>query len=335
MCALRVRVSGIPEGFTELQYSNGELTTNYVVGPDNGLPLLLIPGQMESWQGYKLVMSELSRRFHIFVPDQRGHGKSSRTPGQYSYNICGEDLKDFIRNVIREPAIVSGLSSGGVLAIWLGAYASEDVLAVIGEDPPIFSSVWPRIREEKFMSRNFEIAIQALDRPEGRNLEMYYSLMGAPKEGESELMLIPPAFVKLVMFLYRTNRKLRPDMPYDPPFLPLFMRLSFKYFSEYDIDFSRATIDGRLSEGFDPEDALRSIRCPMLLLRANASQHETWGLLGAISDDDLARVQELVTDLEYVQIPGRHDLHVDKPEEYIAVVNRFVDGLVTNGKLPA
>src|SRR5512136_1510814 len=122
----RTKVAGIPRGFQERLFTTGDVTLNYVVGPDNGLPLLLIPGQMESWQGYKCVLPELSKRFHVFATDLRGHGKSTRTPGQYSYNICGNDLKRFIREVIRQPTLVAGLSSGGVLAIWLAANAPED-----------------------------------------------------------------------------------------------------------------------------------------------------------------------------------------------------------------
>src|SRR5512138_1997682 len=146
----RGTVAGIPEGFREQCFQAGDVSLNYVVGPDNGLPLLLIPGQMESWQGYKRVLPELSSRFQVFAPDLRGHGGSSRTPGRYSYNLCGSDLQYFIHEVIDGPALVAGLSSGGVLALWLGANAPLDVLAVIAEDPPIFSSVWPRICDEKF-----------------------------------------------------------------------------------------------------------------------------------------------------------------------------------------
>lgn len=73
----RIPVAGIPAGFQELGFAIDGVTINYVVGPDNGLPLLLIPGQMESWQGYKCVLPELSKKFHVFVPDLRGHGKST------------------------------------------------------------------------------------------------------------------------------------------------------------------------------------------------------------------------------------------------------------------
>src|SRR5512135_2887883 len=184
----KVTVEGIPEGFRELSSEINSITINYVVGPDNGPPLLLIPGQMESWQGYKCVLPDLSRRFHVFVPDLRGHGKSSRTPGQYSYNICGNDLKQFVERVIREPAIVAGLSSGAVLAIWLAAYAAEDVLAIIAEDPPIFSSIWPRIQDEKLMARNFQLAVERLGKPGGRDVEGYMSEVGIPVQGKPDLL---------------------------------------------------------------------------------------------------------------------------------------------------
>lgn len=211
----KTQVAGIPEGFQEFNFTIKDVTINYVAGPDNGLPLLLIPGQMESWQGYKCVLLELAKRFHIFVPDIREHGKSTWTPGQYLYNICGDDLKHFIQGVIQQPTLVAGLSSGGVLAIWLAANAPEDVLAIIAEDPPIFSSIWPRIQDEKFMARNFRLAVDILGKPGERDVARYLSEAGAPVEGKSELLKIPPFIIKIMFFMARLNRTVRPHSPYD------------------------------------------------------------------------------------------------------------------------
>ena len=44
-------------------------------------------------------------------------------PGRYTLDNMGNDLVRFIDLVIGRPTIVSGLSSGGVLAAWLSAYA--------------------------------------------------------------------------------------------------------------------------------------------------------------------------------------------------------------------
>jgi pimeloyl-ACP methyl ester carboxylesterase len=330
----KTKVAGIPKGFQELSFTIEDVTLNYVVGPDNGLPLLLIPGQMESWQGYKCVLPELSKRFHIFVPDLRGHGKSTWTPGRYSYNICGNDLKHFIQEVIQKPALVAGLSSGGVLAIWLAANAPEDVLAIIAEDPPIFSSVWPRIQNEKFMARSFRLAVDILGKPGERDVAQYLSEVGAPVEGKSELLKIPPFIITIMFFMARLNRAVRPNSPYDVPFLPFNMRAGFKFLSEYDTDFSRATLEGDLSEDFSPEETLRRVRCPMLLLRAEAYRHETWGLIGAIDDQDLERIVSLVDDLECIQISSGHEIHLVQPQRYIDEVTKFVDNLRDENKLP-
>jgi len=329
----KTKVAGIPEGFQELSFTTNGVTLNYVVGPDNGLPLLLIPGQMESWQGYKRVLPELSKRFHIFVPDLRGHGKSTWTPGHYSYNICGNDLKHFIQEVIQKPMLVAGLSSGGVLAIWLAANVPEDVLAIIAEDPPIFSSMWPRIQDEKFMARNFRLAVDILGKPGKRDVERYLSQVGAPVEGKSELLKIPPFIIKIMFFLARLNRVVRPNSPYDVPFLPFNMRAGFKFLSEYDTDFSRATIEGDLSKDFSPEETLRRVKCPMLLMRADAYRHETWGLLGAIDDKDLERIVSLVDDLQCIQISSGHEIHLVQPQRYIDEIIKFVDNLRDENKL--
>jgi pimeloyl-ACP methyl ester carboxylesterase len=330
----KVKVAGIPEGFRELKFTINDVTLNYVVGPNNGLPLLLIPGQMESWQGYKCVLPELSKRFHIFVPDLRGHGKSTWTPGHYSYNICGNDLKCFIQEVIQQPTLVAGLSSGGVLAIWLAANASEDVLAIISEDPPIFSSIWPRIQEEKLMTRNFKLAVDILGKPGERDVEQYLSEVGIPIEGKSELLKIPAFIIKSMFFLDRINRAVWPKSPYDTPFLPFNMRAGNKFLSEYDTDFSRATIDGDLSKDFDPEEALKRVKCPMLMLWAHATRHETWGILGALDESDLQRIIALVDDFQYVDIPGAHEIHQVQPQRYIDEIIKFVDNLRDANKLP-
>jgi pimeloyl-ACP methyl ester carboxylesterase len=331
----KTRVAGIPEGFEELRFTTDDVTLNYVVGPDNGLPLLLIPGQMESWQGYKCVLPELSKRFHIFVPDLRGHGKSTRTPGHYSYNICGNDLKAFIREVIQKPTLVAGLSSGAVLALWLAANVPEDILAVISEDPPIFSSVWPRIQDEKFMCRNFQVAVDTLGEEGERDPAKYLAEVGAPVEGKPELLKIPSFFVKTMGLMFRVNRALHPDSPYDVPFLPFNIRAGCKFLSEYDTDFSRATIDGDLSKGFDPEETLKRIKCPVLLLWAHATRLETWGIIGALDESDLQRMKAIVDDLQVVEIPGAHEMHMVHPRRYIDELVKFVDDLHAMNKLPA
>jgi pimeloyl-ACP methyl ester carboxylesterase len=57
------------------------------------------------------------------------------------------DFEAFIEEAVGEPAVVSGNSSGGLLALWLAANSPDNVHGVVPEDPPLFSSEYPRIRD--------------------------------------------------------------------------------------------------------------------------------------------------------------------------------------------
>ena len=327
-------VDAVPKGFVEKQFDTGKVILNYVEGPKNGQALLFIPGQMEFWQGYKLVLPHFAKQYHVFVVDVRGHGKSTRTPGEYSYNIVGQDLKAFLENVIKEPAIVSGLSSGAVLAIWLAANAPDLVQAAVSEDPPLFSAMYPRIENEKYMYRIFKVAIDTLGKPE-RDILGYFMQQGIPKEGQEALLLIPPWIARFIVGDFELNKRLRPNKKYDVPMAPYSGKLGFKFISEYDVDFSKATIDGRLTSGFDPERTLARIRCPMLLIHAKWSRHAYWGLIGAMDDEDAERIRRKVEHLTYVKVDSFHDVHLSKPRVFIKVVDGFLKSLEPKSLLQA
>src|SRR3954464_5474915 len=144
----------VPHGFPEQLADLGEVEMNYACAGDPSKPaLLLIPGQTESWWGYEAAMPRLAEHFEVFAVDLRGQGRSTRTPGRYTLDNMGNDLSRFIDLVIGRPAIVSGLSSGGVLSAWLSAYAKPgQVVAACYEDPPLFASevrpaIGPGIRQ--------------------------------------------------------------------------------------------------------------------------------------------------------------------------------------------
>ena len=137
-----------PEGtfvaheYDEQRFDTGDVEINYVTAGDTSRPaLLLIPGQTESWWGYEKALGRLDEHFEAFAVDLRGQGRSSRTPGRYTLDVIGNDLVRFIDAVIGRPTIVAGLSSGGVIAAWLSAYAKPgQVVGAYYEDPPLFAS---------------------------------------------------------------------------------------------------------------------------------------------------------------------------------------------------
>jgi pimeloyl-ACP methyl ester carboxylesterase len=132
----------VPHSYPEVTIDLGEVVMNYVAAGDPASPaLLLIPAQTESWWGYEKALGLLSAHFQCFAIDLRGQGRSTRTPGRYTLDNMGNDLVRFLALAVKRPAIVSGLSSGGLLAAWLSAYGIPgSVRGALYEDPPLFSS---------------------------------------------------------------------------------------------------------------------------------------------------------------------------------------------------
>jgi pimeloyl-ACP methyl ester carboxylesterase len=132
----------VAHAFPDQLVDLGEIRMNYATTGDAGRPaLLLVPAQTESWWGYERAMGLLAEHFQVYAVDLRGQGRSTQTPGRYTLDNMGNDLVRFIDGVIGRPAIVSGNSSGGVLAAWLAAYAKPgQVRGAVCEDPPLFSS---------------------------------------------------------------------------------------------------------------------------------------------------------------------------------------------------
>jgi len=183
------------------------------------------------------------------------------------------------------------------------------------------------------MNLLFRTAWETLGGPGGRDVKAFHMKMGFPAEGKPELERIPPLIVHGIFMLLAVNRTLRPRRPWDIPFLPFSLRASLKFISEYDPDFSRATFEGELGRDFDPAEALRRIRCPMLLMQAASGRHGTWGILGAMDDEDVNRIRSLVRDLQYVRIPCSHEIHMEQPRHFIDALTGYINGLRRENKL--
>ena len=294
--------------FSEHLVDLGEVTLGYATAGDPEAPaLLLVPGQTESWWGYEAVVGPLSEHFQVFAVDLRGQGRSTRTPGRYTLDTIGGDLVRFLDRVVGRPAVVAGLSSGGVLTAWLTAYAAPgQVRAAVLEDPPLFSSeirpaLGPGIR-------------QAI----GPMFHLWSTFLGdqwcigaweAMRAGAAAFL--PPHLAGF-------------PVPEEPP----------QNLKEYDPEWGRAFWTGSVAAACDHERMLRSSRVPSVLLthHARAVAPDTGFLLGAMTDQQAARVVELLrgagVDVDHRSFPGvGHSMHGDRPDLYVETLLSWHDGL--------
>ncbi len=312
----------INAGFLEKTYDTGEVKLNYIVGLDNGPSLLLIPAQMGMWESYKKVLIPLSKKFQVYVIDIRGHGKSSWTPGNYSWKVVGEDIKSFIKNVIKRKVIISGNSSGGILALWCAANIPECVSGIVLEDAPVFSCEMPRFKErDKFVYNGLKHLVKQIGNVENRDLANYFRDMEIPAF-DKRIKKIPEWFIN---FLSRKIKKFQNAYPGKPIEIGILdsLNLLIKSLSMFDPDFARAFVDGRFYEGINHEEALKKTTCPIMLIQASWKRYENYGLVGALDDDDVERVISLARQTIKRKVIANHVIHAFKPKKYVELLTEF------------
>ena len=323
-----MRFGTIPmDEFEEKKLDTGELEINYLVGPDNGIPLVLIPGQGADCWNYEKVLPLLRSDFHVFAVDVRGHGKSDWATGDYTFNSIGRDMTALLEEVVGEPAFISGNSSGGLIALWLAANRQELVRGIILEDAPLFSADWPRIKEDSYVYQVLQVTVEmSKELHESRSISgLARSFMKVKRPlPNGKIRGIPKAAAYFISFLIRASQRLRSGKPS----LPGRLGVMVKILVDFDADFSQAWIDGRIYEGLDHADALQRAKCPILLLHANWVRHPDFGLVGAMDDDDAAKARELAPHMVYKRIDSEHVIHSHEPETFVREVKEFTEHLV-------
>lgn len=299
--------------FPEHTVDLGEIRMNYAVAGSYSDPaILLIPAQAESWWGYEDAMRLLSESYQVYAVDLRGQGRSTWTPGRYTLDNLGNDLVRFVDFVIRRPVIVSGLSSGGVLAAWMSAFAKPgQVLACVYEDPPLFSSeLTPAVGHSVRQS----IA--------GPIFKIWHKWLGSQwsvgdTDGMHQAMAHElPSWMPRAMAALMAETKIAP-MPPD--------------LKEYDPEWAEAFWSGSVGAGCDHENMLKQVKVPVLLTHHYRKvDPESGGLAGAISDLQVEHVKRLVegsgnsfTYESFPQMP--HSMHDHDPACYVATVTAWIE----------
>jgi pimeloyl-ACP methyl ester carboxylesterase len=295
---------------------------SYVEGPGNGPPLILLHAQHMDWYSYNLVLPALARSFHVFGIDYPGHGGTTY-PATYPMTAeqIGGDLGDFINTVVREPAYVTGNSSGGLLATWLAANRPDVVRAVLLEDPPLFAAEQPRI-QQTVAYRSFVTSHRAVQ--DGADDFLLYWI-------ESSKPFFDRHVGKGSAFALRqavkSYRKAHPGAAVEIGLLNNdTVRQFVRGLDAYDPRFGAAFYDGTWHNGFDHAEALRRITCPVLLLQAGSEIRADGVLDGAMSRPDADRAMALLAHGTYRRIDAGHVVHLDKPGEFTDILTNFFLG---------
>lgn len=280
---------------------------------------------MLDWYAYSRVLPGLAGKFHVYDIDYPGHGETV-TPADYpmTANRIGADLGDFIAAQIGQPVFVTGNSSGGLLATWLAANRPEWVRKALLEDPPLFASQYPAIRQT-VAYKAFATSETAVRTDHPDDFLLYWIAQSKP-------FFRRHAGPGVAFFLTRAVTAYERNHPGEPVELPRLAARNATVFmmirglSQYDPRFGAAFYDGTWNAGFDHGAALARIRCPVLLMQANWSVGADGMLEGAMTREMADAAMARLRHGEYVRVDAGHVVNLDKPALWLATVERFFLG---------
>ena len=307
----------IDAGFVEKQVVVNGSMVNYAEGPDNGPALMLVHGQGMEWEDYASVLPQLAGRYHVFAVDCFGHGESEHDPSLYSCKANGDALIAFAHEAIGGSYIVSGHSSGGVIAAYIAANDLQNVAACVLEDPPLFRVTPEEAQEGKGTFAwydGYTVAHSFLQQTEVVAYPAWYA-------SHSYLFAM---FGGLQSMLAEQTAEWCAEHPGEHvvnAWVPRSWTRGMYFMNDYDPRFGDAFYTGSWMEGIDQEAMLRAIKCPTVYLKTTTRYGDDGVLYAATTDDDAARVRSCIGDCAYQEIDSGHDIHFEKPDVFIAGID--------------
>ena len=307
-------------GFVEKQAVVDGATVNYAEGPDNGPALLLVHGQGMEWEDYATVLPTLAGSFHVFAVDCFGHGESSHDPALYSCAANGDALIAFAHDVTDGPYLVSGHSSGGIIAAYVAAHDPRNVAGLLLEDPPLFR-VTPAEAQEGAGTfawhDGYTVAHAFLQQDAVTDYAAWYA-------SHSYLFGLFGGLQPMLAEQTAEWCAAHPGEHVVNAWVPREWTRGMYFMDDYDARFGEAFYDGSWMAGIDQEALLRQIACPTAYLKATTRYGDDGVLYAATTEDDAARVRACLGDCVYTEVDSGHDIHVERPDVFTAALTELV-----------
>jgi len=283
--------------------------------------LLLIHGQMGTWEDYALVMPELSRNWHIYSIDVYGHGQSSHDEELYYLDVNGDDIIWFIDNVIKEKTVVSGHSNGAITAAYVAAYGGENIGGVILEDPPIFSTEGEGWKESFAYLDTYKPLHDYLNLKEEMSWDEYY--LSHCLWGQLFMKDSMPGIAKYA----KNYLEKHPGEELKIGFLPYSMWSVLDSAREYDFRYGDRFYDLTWVHGYSHEEILSNIEVPCVYIHAKETLGPDGIYLCAASSEQANRaVNYIGNNCRLVETPtSDHVIHTVHRDLYIDIINSLCE----------
>ena len=301
-------------------YQKQNIQLNYYEIKNNLQPLILIHAQGVDAVSFESVWGQLSKSYHIYSVDCYGHGESLHNAKQYNVEDISKAIICFIEDVVKEKVFLLGHSSGGLIAAYIVSNTKLCSYLIL-EDPPFFSSQGEK-RKNSFNYIDLStVCHNFINQSESKDFVLYYF------SNQYAWNLFPEKSreqVKSKMIgMAEKYRKKHPDKNLKVLFWPKAALSSYQGMNNYDPLFGENFYNDNFHCGIPHEEILRNIKCKTIFMKAQTNISENGILMAALSEDDLKKVSELISDCNIVRFDCGHGIHIERPKEFMKCVAKL------------
>lgn len=258
-----------------------------------GAPIVMFHGATRCWQTFAAMIPALALNYRVIAPDHRGHAKSGREVGGY---LVADYLKDACEMIEREtsgPVRVYGHSLGAMVAAGVAAKLPDRVVGAILEDPP-FHTMGDRIGEGPLLSQ----------------FRCYAELAGSQKPVEAIAAKL--AACELVNPADGSRKRFGDTRD------AVSLRFTARCLKQLDPRVMTPIVGARWLDGYDPDEIFRHIKCPTLLLQADAAAG------GMLTTEDAERFCSFGPQFTLLKFPGvSHMIHGTQTQQVLNLALNF------------
>ena len=266
-----------------------------VAGPAAKESLWLVHGLSRCWEDFSPIMADLTTWWHVHAYSHRGHGESARTPGAYRVADYVPDLVAAVKEA-RKKCVLVGHSPGALVSMGVAAKLPDLVSAVVLLDPPgptflsriettPYGTIWAALRKHAGRKDTSAVAKELADLRVTTAHPGEITRLGDVRDAAS------------LRFVARCLQDLDPNV-FGPP------------------------LEKRWLDGFDVFAVAKQVKCPTLLVVADAGQG------GMLPPEDANPLAAALPDCSRVDLPGvGHLVHWQDTSATLRLLHGFLGSL--------
>ncbi len=261
-------------------------------GKEHKNTVVIVHGLYGSSDNWLTVGKKLAANHHVYMVDQRNHGRSPQAD-EHSFELMKEDLASFFNHHKIEKATVVGHSMGGKTAMYFAAEYPEKInkLVVVDIAPKDYFQL--QETSQYYLHKNILESLIEIKEANYTNRQEVADALTIKIDGDSLVQFLMKNF-----YLNKENGRVacRVNAPviYDA------------------LDDIIAGVDYRWFE-----DRLPIFNYPVSFIRGEKSNY--------VMDSDLPKIKEIYPEVVIETIPNAgHWLHAEQPQLFMDALQRFI-----------